>query len=116
MGATTFDVTTRALVMGILNRTKDSFYEPAATYDLDALFTRAEQLVRDGADLLDIGGESSRPGHVEIDEAEEVRRVVPVIAAIHAALPEIPLSVDTWRPAVAAAIMMNWVRSRGARG
>ena len=62
LGTQRVDVTTRALVMGILNRTKDSFYGPAATYDLDAFFQRAERLVDEGADLLDVGGVKAGPG------------------------------------------------------
>lgn len=101
MGTTTFDVTTRALVMGILNRTTDSFYEPAATYDLDALFARAEQLVRDGADLLDIGGVKAGPGD-DVSEAEELDRVVIVVKELVARF-DLPISIDTWRASVAQA-------------
>jgi dihydropteroate synthase len=101
LGATTYDVTTRALVMGILNRTPDSFYEPAATYDLDALFARAETLVADGADLLDVGGVKAGPGP-EVTEPEELDRVVPVIEELRRRF-DVPLSVDTWRASVAAA-------------
>jgi dihydropteroate synthase len=101
MGATTFDVTTRALVMGILNRTRDSFYEPAATFDLDALFTRAEQLVRDGADLLDIGGVKAGPGD-DVSEAEELDRVVLVVKELVTRF-DLPISIDTWRASVARA-------------
>jgi dihydropteroate synthase len=57
----------------------------------------------EGADLLDIGGESTRPGHAEVDEAEELRRTIPVVAAVRAALPDIPITIDTTKPAVAAA-------------
>jgi dihydropteroate synthase len=101
LGKHRFDLTTRALVMGILNRTKDSFFAPAATYDLDAFFARADQLVRDGADLLDVGGVKAGPGD-EVSEAEELDRVVPVISALHDRF-DIPLSIDTWRGSVAAA-------------
>jgi dihydropteroate synthase len=101
MGATTFDVTTRALVMGILNRTTDSFYEPAATFDLDALFSRAEQLVRDGADLLDIGGVKAGPGD-DVSEVEELDRVVLVVKELVARF-DVPVSIDTWRASVAQA-------------
>ncbi len=93
------DVTNCALVMGVLNRTKDSFYAPAATYDLDALFTRAEELVADGADVLDVGGVKAGPGE-EVSEAEELDRVVPVIAELARRF-DLALSVDTWRAAVA---------------
>ncbi len=95
------DVTTRALVMGVLNRTKDSFFGPAATYDLDAFFRRADELVADGADLLDVGGVKAGPGD-EVTEEEELERVVPVIAELSRRF-DLPLSVDTWRASVARA-------------
>ena len=101
MGATTFDVTNRALVMGILNRTKDSFFELAATYDLDSLFTRAEQLVDEGADLLDIGGVKAGPGD-DVSEAEELERVVLVVKELVSRF-DLPVSIDTWRASVARA-------------
>jgi dihydropteroate synthase len=99
LGDTTFDLTSRALVMGILNRTRDSFYGPAATFDLDALFARAEQLVSDGADLLDIGGVKAGPGD-DVDETEELDRVVGVVAELVARF-DVPISIDTWRASVA---------------
>ena len=99
LGERLVDVTNRALVMGVLNRTKDSFFAPAATYDLDALFFRAEELVADGADLLDVGGVKAGPGE-EVSEAEELERVVPVIAELARRF-DLPLSVDTWRASVA---------------
>ncbi len=76
LGPRRIDVTNRALVMGILNRTKDSFFGPAATYDLDAFFRRAEQLVNERADLLDVGGVKAGPGD-EVTEEEELDRVCP---------------------------------------
>ncbi|MDA8267475.1 MAG: dihydropteroate synthase [Actinomycetota bacterium] len=101
LGDRLFDLTTRALVMGILNRTPDSFYDRGATFDLDALLRRADQLVAEGADMLDVGGVKAGPGP-EVTEAEELDRVVPSIAAL-AARVDVPLSVDTWRASVAAA-------------
>jgi dihydropteroate synthase len=101
LGATTFDLTSRALVMGILNRTKDSFYEPAATFDLDALFNRAQRLIREGTDLLDIGGVKAGPGH-EVDQDEELERVVPVVTELVRRF-DVPISIDTWRASVAKA-------------
>ena len=101
LGSSAFDVTARALVMGILNRTPDSFFAPAATYDLDAFFDRAERLVRDGADLLDVGGVKAGPGD-EVSEEEELDRVVPVIAELTRRF-DVPISVDTWRASVAGA-------------
>lgn len=101
IGDRRFDVRTRALVMGILNRTPDSFYDRGATWSFDAFLRRAEELVADGADLLDVGGVKAGPGP-EVAEAEELERVVPAIAALHARF-DVPLSVDTWRASVLAA-------------
>ncbi|HXC19223.1 MAG TPA: dihydropteroate synthase [Acidimicrobiales bacterium] len=101
LGATTYDLTSRALVMGILNRTRDSFFEPAATYDLDALFERADRLVDEGADLLDIGGVKAGPGD-DVDEGEELERVVPVVTELVKRF-DVPISIDTWRANVAQA-------------
>jgi dihydropteroate synthase len=99
LGDRAFDITDRALVMGILNRTPDSFYDKGATFALDDLVRRAEKLVDDGADLLDVGGVKAGPGPV-VDEAEELDRVIPALEAVHARF-DIPLSVDTWRASVA---------------
>jgi dihydropteroate synthase len=100
LGDQAFDITDRALIMGILNRTPDSFYDKGATYALDDLVRRAETLVDDGADLLDVGGVKAGPGPF-VDENEEMDRVIPAIAALRARF-DIPLSVDTWRASVAA--------------
>ena len=99
LGDARYDVTRRALVMGILNRTRDSFFAPAATFERDAFLARAEQLVLEGADLLDVGGVKAGPGD-EVSEAEELERVVPAIGWLRE-ICDLPLSVDTWRAAVA---------------
>lgn len=101
LGGTRFDVGSRALVMGILNRTPDSFYDRGSYWDLDAFYRRAEALVADGADILDVGGVKAGPGP-EVSESEELDRVVPAIAALAARF-DVALSVDTWRASVAAA-------------
>jgi dihydropteroate synthase len=101
LGGVRHDLTHRGLVMGILNRTPDSFYDKGATFALDALWARAEALVADGADILDIGGVKAGPGP-EVTEAEELDRVVPVVAGLVARFPT-PVSVDTWRASVARA-------------
>jgi dihydropteroate synthase len=101
LGGTTHDLTHRALVMGILNRTPDSFYDKGATFGLDALLGRAERLVADGADILDVGGVKAGPGP-EVTEEEELDRVVPAIEALAARF-DTPVSVDTWRASVARA-------------
>jgi dihydropteroate synthase len=99
LGHRHFDITHRALVMGILNRTPDSFYDKGATYALDDLVLRAGRLVEDGADLLDVGGVKAGPGPA-VEEDEELDRVIPAIQAIVARF-DIPVSVDTWRASVA---------------
>ena len=101
LGDVVADVTHRALVMGILNRTKDSFFAPAATFDLDQFLFRADELVRDGADLLDVGGVKAGPGD-EVSEIEELERVVPAIEELRRRF-DVPLSIDTWRASVAQA-------------
>jgi dihydropteroate synthase len=98
LGDHVHDVTDRTLVMGILNRTPDSFFDAGETFALDALLSRAEQLVAEGADVLDVGGVKAGPGP-EVTEAEELDRVVPALEALDARF-ETPLSVDTWRAAV----------------
>ena len=100
-GDETFDLRSRALVMGILNRTPDSFFDRGAHFDLDVLLRRADLLVAEGADLLDVGGVKAGPGP-EVGEQEELERVVPTIEAL-AARVAVPLSCDTWRASVAGA-------------
>ena len=100
LGGRSFDITDRALVMGILNRTPDSFYDKGATFAIEDLIRRAEKLVHDGADLLDVGGVKAGPGPA-VDEAVELERVIPAIEALRSRF-DIPLSVDTWRASVAA--------------
>ena len=98
LGDRVHEVTDRALVMGILNRTPDSFFDAGETFALDALLRRAEQLVAEGADVLDVGGVKAGPGP-EVSEAEELDRVVPALEALRARF-ETPLSIDTWRASV----------------
>lgn len=101
LGATRFDITHRAVVMGILNRTPDSFYDQGSYFEFADFLRKAEQLVLDGADFLDVGGVKAGPGD-EVTETEELERVVPAIEALRARF-DIPLSVDTWRASVAKA-------------
>jgi dihydropteroate synthase len=95
--------------MGILNVTPDSFSGDgllARGGDLvEAAVAAAIRMAAEGADLVDVGGESTRPGHAPVPEADEAARVVPVITALRSALPDMPLSIDTTKPAVAAAAL-----------
>jgi dihydropteroate synthase len=99
LGPHRFDVTHRALVMGILNRTPDSFFDRGATWRWDDFLTAADRLVAEGADFLDVGGIKAGPGP-EVTEAEELDRVVPAVEALVARF-DLPVSVDTWRASVA---------------
>jgi dihydropteroate synthase len=98
----------RTFVMGILNVTPDSFSGDGLLGSGDPIpvaTARARQMTAEGADLLDVGGESTRPGHEVVAAGDEIARVVPVIRAVRAAVPEIPISIDTTKPAVAEAAL-----------
>jgi dihydropteroate synthase len=99
LGAHRFDVTSRALVMGICNRTPDSFFDKGEHFEFDRFLARVDDIVGEGADVIDVGGVKAGPGP-EVSEAEEVDRVIPAIVAITERF-DIPLSVDTWRAVVA---------------
>lgn len=88
--------------MGILNVTPDSFSDGGKFNQIDAALKHAEEMIRDGADVIDIGGESTRPGYTKISDEEEIDRVVPVIEAVKKEF-EIPISVDTYKSRVAEA-------------
>lgn len=92
-------------VMGILNITPDSFYEGSRVPELSAVVERAGKMLEAGAGILDIGGESTRPGSDSVDGEEERRRVVPAITALRKAYPKAVLSVDTYRAATAEAAL-----------
>lgn len=93
-----------ALIMGIVNVTPDSFSDGGKFLDVDAAVAHALELFSQGAEILDIGGESTRPGAEPVSEVEELRRVIPVIKKLAATL-KIPLSIDTMKPAVAQAAL-----------
>ncbi|MDP9070477.1 MAG: dihydropteroate synthase [Actinomycetota bacterium] len=101
LGERSYDVTTRALVMGILNRTTDSFFDRGAHFEMDRLLERADQAVAEGADALDVGGVKAGPGP-EVGAEEELDRVLPAVEALAARF-DVPISVDTWRASVAGA-------------
>jgi dihydropteroate synthase len=101
LGDRRYDLRSEVVVVGILNRTPDSFFDQGSYFGFDAFLAKAEGLVADGADLLDVGGVKAGPGP-EVTEAEELERVVPAIEALRARF-DVPLCVDTWRAPVAAA-------------
>jgi dihydropteroate synthase len=96
----TFAFPRPALLMGVVNATPDSFYEGARFDDATGAVAHALRLVEEGADIIDIGGESSRPGAAPVSEAEELRRVMPVLEALLGKV-AVPLSIDTVKPGVA---------------
>lgn len=96
----TLDYQNKTLIMGILNATPDSFSDGGKYNNVDRAVKRAIQMVDDGADIIDIGGESTRPGYEKISEQEELERVAPVIEAIVKEV-EVPISIDTYKAEVA---------------
>jgi dihydropteroate synthase len=99
LGARTFDFSRQVAVMAIVNRTPDSFFDGGRTWDLGAALDHAMAQVADGADIVDVGGVSAAPG-APVDADEERARVLPFVAALRARS-DVPISVDTWRAAVA---------------
>ena len=101
---TVLDLTT-PLVMGILNTTPDSFFKGSRMEAIDLGIQKAIEMVNFGASIIDIGGQSTRPGAELITDSIEIERVVPMIEAIHAAIPQIPISIDTYHAGVAKAAL-----------
>ena len=105
--AHTFDLSQRALVMGVLNVTTDSFSDGGCFFDVEKAVAHAREMADAGADIIDIGGESTRPGAEPVDEAQEMQRVLPVIerlSTLNSQLSTFPtISIDTMKPAVARA-------------
>ena len=104
IGNKQFQTTGKTYVMGILNVTPDSFSDGGKWNRMDAALQHAEQMIADGADILDIGGESTRPGYTKLSDEEEISRVVPVIEAVKREF-DIPVSVDTYKMRVATAAL-----------
>ncbi len=102
IGKKKFDLENQQYIMGILNVTPDSFSDGGQYKSLDEAVRRAQKMIAEGADIIDIGGESTRPGYEQISEEEEIARVVPVIEALKSRF-DIPLSLDTYKSKVAAA-------------
>ena len=104
IGGREFDTENNTYIMGILNVTPDSFSDGGRYNEMDAALRHAEQLISEGADIIDVGGESTRPGHIQITDEEEILRVVPVIEAVKSRF-DIPVSVDTYKSCVAEAAL-----------
>ena len=102
IGKKTFCWGERTFIMGILNVTPDSFSGDGVGYDIEAAVAQAKRMVDEGADIIDVGGESTRPGAPEVSTIEEIRRVVPVIRRLAAEL-EVPISIDSYKSEVAEA-------------
>lgn len=100
-GNTQLELGGRTLVMGILNVTPDSFSDGGLWADPDRAVEHALRMAAEGADIIDIGGESTRPGHEPVGLQAELSRILPVIESIHRAAPHLPLSVDTYKAEVA---------------
>lgn len=104
IGNRDFDTKNRTYIMGILNVTPDSFSDGGKFNHLDAALAHAEEMIQEGADIIDIGGESTRPGHTVITDEEEIARVTPVIEAVKNHF-DIPVSIDTYKGPVAEAAL-----------
>ncbi len=102
IGNKEFDLEKRSYIMGILNVTPDSFSDGGSYRNVDEALRCVEKMIEDGASIVDIGGESTRPGYVPVEDNQEIDRVVPVIEAVKARL-DIPISIDTYKAKVASA-------------
>jgi len=104
IGNKIFEPSEKTYVMGILNVTPDSFSDGGSYTSIDKAMEQAEKMIQQGADIIDVGGESTRPGHVQIGDEEEIKRVVPVIREIKKKF-DIPVSIDTYKSVVAKAAL-----------
>lgn len=104
IGNKEFDLANRTYVMGILNVTPDSFSDGGCWNNLDKALAHAEQMKEEGAAIIDVGGESTRPGYTQISDEEEIERVVPVIEALKKEI-DLSISIDTYKSTVADAAL-----------
>ena len=104
IGNKEFDLANRTYVMGILNVTPDSFSDGGCWNNLDKALAHAEKMKEEGAAIIDVGGESTRPGYTQISDEEEIERVIPVIAALKKEI-DLPISIDTYKSTVADAAL-----------
>ena len=102
IGKNDFDFENNAYIMGILNVTPDSFSDGGKWNDIDKALRHTEQMIEEGADIIDIGGESTRPGYTKISDDEEIYRVVPIIESIKKRF-DVTVSLDTYKSEVAKA-------------
>ena len=101
-----FDYGKRTYIMGILNVTPDSFSDGGDFFDIDRAIKHAKEMEADGADMIDIGGESTRPGHQYVESDEEIRRVIPVLKKVRENV-NVPISIDTYKADVAEQALLN---------
>jgi len=104
IGKTHFDIGARTFLVGILNLTPDSFSDGGSYNSVEQAVNRAKQMVSDGADIIEIGGESTRPGHVPVETTMELERVIPVLDALIPAI-HVPISIDTRKAEVAEIVL-----------
>ncbi|WP_238917768.1 dihydropteroate synthase [Clostridium sp. YIM B02555] len=100
IGNKEFEIGKRTYIMGILNFTPDSFSDGGKFNNIDMALEHVRKMIEEGADIIDVGGESTRPNHTPVEEAEEINRVVPIIKAIREKF-DIPISIDTYKAKVA---------------
>ena len=100
IGNKEFDVKNNVYIMGILNITPDSFSDGGKFNNFDRAMEQVEKMINEGADIIDVGGESTRPGHIQISENEEIERIVPIIKAIKERF-DVIVSIDTYKANVA---------------
>lgn len=105
IGKKTFDLNKEVLIMGILNVTPDSFSDGGKFNTLSTSLKQVEKMITDGADIIDLGGESTRPGYTQVSDAEEIDRVVPMIEAIRERF-DVPISIDTYKSQVGEAALI----------
>lgn len=104
-GPYTLDFTKKTYIMGILNVTPDSFSDGGRYENSTLAVEHAKEMVRNGADIIDIGGESTRPGHEPVSAEEEISRVIPTVTAIASSVP-VPVSIDTYKAETAQAAVL----------
>src|SRR6266852_7247194 len=104
IGNEVVDLAKRGMIMGVLNVTPDSFSDGGEFFEPDAAIARGVQIASEGADIIDVGGESTRPGTEPVSVKEELRRVIPVIEKLRAKI-DVPISIDTSKAEVASAAL-----------